>query len=364
MSSYKTPPPSPTKAKDTSEKPNENIIQPRLSLWDLSVVKAKAKRSIGEDVTTIFIVGNKSSGKTSLIFRFLEKNEQPKPTLALDFTFARKTTSDLSKEVCHIWELGGDALLFPQLIETPIVTNRRLDKFAIFVVLDLSVPETLWVTLEAAIVNSKKAITKALSSMNKSDALTLTKVLDEKLSKRLGDECVDKQYLEPFPLPIVIIGTKYDLFQSFEPEQRKTICRILRLASHRLGASLNFYSNLDVAQNRRVRELFSHYAFDTPFPKGICQDTNKPLMIPHGGDSFEQIWPGNSPAQFSLDFFKHLFESKIAKFNEKSAMPEDPAIDSNFKENDVDELRNRIMDEITLTERVRQEFSTTDNYIV
>ena len=106
------------------------------------------------------------------------------------------------------------------------------------------------------------------------------------------------------------------------------------------------------------------YFFLVPYRKGICQDTNKPLMIPHGGDSYEQIWPGNSPAQFSLDFFKHLFESKIAKFNEKSAMPEDPAVDPNFKENEIDELRNRIMDEIILTERVRQEFSTADNYII
>ena len=68
--------------------------------------------------------------------------------------------------MCHIWELGGDALLFPQLIETPILTNRRLDKFAIFLVLDLSVPETLWVTLESAVVNAKKYVSVSMGTQS------------------------------------------------------------------------------------------------------------------------------------------------------------------------------------------------------
>lgn len=36
-----------------------------------------------------------NQGKSTLIGRLLEKNETPKPTLALDFTFARRTTQDL-----------------------------------------------------------------------------------------------------------------------------------------------------------------------------------------------------------------------------------------------------------------------------
>lgn len=72
--------------------------------------------------------------------------------------------------------------------------------------------------------------------------------------------------MEPFPLPLVIIGAKYDMFEKFEPEKRKTICRILRLVSHRLGASLNFFTKNDISLNRRARELFSHYAFETQFP--------------------------------------------------------------------------------------------------
>jgi dynein light intermediate chain 2 len=60
------------------------------------------------------------------------------------------------KEVCHIWELGGDAIIFNQLIETPIKTNHALDKFAIFLILDLSIPEKIWPTLETVVVVAKK----------------------------------------------------------------------------------------------------------------------------------------------------------------------------------------------------------------
>jgi len=60
------------------------------------------------------------------------------------------------KEVCHIWELGGDAITFSQLIETPIKTNHALDKFAIFLVLDLSVPEKIWPTLDTVVSVSKR----------------------------------------------------------------------------------------------------------------------------------------------------------------------------------------------------------------
>ncbi|XP_038049786.1 cytoplasmic dynein 2 light intermediate chain 1-like isoform X2 [Patiria miniata] len=39
---------------------------------------------------TIVIMGSKSAGKTSVILRFLEKEEHPKPTTALEYTFGRK----------------------------------------------------------------------------------------------------------------------------------------------------------------------------------------------------------------------------------------------------------------------------------
>lgn len=53
--------------------------------------------------------------------------------------------------MCNIWELGGDAFRLAELVETPVVTNRGLDKMAIFLVLDLSEPLKLWPTLDTAV---------------------------------------------------------------------------------------------------------------------------------------------------------------------------------------------------------------------
>ena len=41
--------------------------------------------------------GSKMSGKTTLIHRFLEREEAAKPTLAMEYTFGRRTNQNLVK---------------------------------------------------------------------------------------------------------------------------------------------------------------------------------------------------------------------------------------------------------------------------
>ena len=41
--------------------------------------------------------GSKMSGKTTLIHQFLEREEAAKPTLAMEYTFGRKTNQNLVK---------------------------------------------------------------------------------------------------------------------------------------------------------------------------------------------------------------------------------------------------------------------------
>ena len=47
--------------------------------------------------------------------------------------------------------------------------------------------------------------------------------------------------LDPLPISLVFVGTKYDLFQSFDPEKKKTICKTLRFLAHIHGASLQVH---------------------------------------------------------------------------------------------------------------------------
>jgi hypothetical protein len=59
-------------------------------------------------------------------------------------------------------------------------------------------------------------------------------------SKRFKIEFLqkDRSKLEPFEIPVVILGTKYDFFESYEPEKRKIVCKTLRFVAHYYGAML------------------------------------------------------------------------------------------------------------------------------
>lgn len=52
--------------------------------------------------------------------------------------------------------------------------------------------------------------------------------------------------MEPFRIPLVIIGTKFDLYQELDPEKKKVIAKTLRFMAHTYGASLyvSTYSSL------------------------------------------------------------------------------------------------------------------------
>ncbi|CAH4037755.1 unnamed protein product [Pieris brassicae] len=62
--------------------------------------------------STIIIVGSKNVGKSSLINTFLEKNEAPRETLVLEYSFGRKSIQKhgIDKTICHVWEYGESEL--------------------------------------------------------------------------------------------------------------------------------------------------------------------------------------------------------------------------------------------------------------
>ena len=71
--------------------------------------------------------------------------------------------------------------------------------------------------------------------------MNLEDLLNKQVEARVEKEHPDFNKLEPFKVPMVIIGGKYDLFQDFDPEAKKIVCRTLRFFAHFYGASLQFY---------------------------------------------------------------------------------------------------------------------------
>ena len=106
---------------------------------------------------------------------------------------------------------------------------------------DLSEPYELWFTLETIMSSLHTHVQHSFKSQEAKDQ-NLQETLMHSLNKdRVDSDHPDLEATEPFPLPIVILGGKYDLFQNMEPEKKKIVCKALRFFCHFYGATLQFY---------------------------------------------------------------------------------------------------------------------------
>ncbi|XP_063227498.1 cytoplasmic dynein 2 light intermediate chain 1 [Bacillus rossius redtenbacheri] len=312
--------------------------------------------------STLILLGSKDVGKSSLVHRFLDRDEPAKQTLALEYTFGRKAGRSLVKDVCHIWELGGGTM-YPSLLATPLAAaGRNLSQVTVVLMLDLSALNQLWFTMET-LLQSILTILRAHCSQDQMNSL------QELAWARIGYDNPDKDLMDPFPCSLVILGGKYDVFQDFDSEKKKIVCRCLRYVAHTLGASLQFYSVKDAGLVKKAKDLLSHHGFGSAAVKSISQDHNKPLLIPAGSDSMEriggvgtsQIISINKGPGAALDRWKHIFTKHFPQeVTEKSVIPDDPAHDINFKEAIIDSLRAQRDDEL---DRFRREAESRHKYL-
>ncbi|RZF39554.1 hypothetical protein LSTR_LSTR001075 [Laodelphax striatellus] len=304
------------------------------SLRDIAVKLNKQRQLQPNDNVsngrTLLIIGSKGTGKTSLINKFLDRNEAEKPTLALEYCFGRKAGKSLVKDVCHIWELGGGTLFTSLLLNSGPLDD--VDSTTAIMMLDLSALENLWATMEILLTSLKTTILKKQKD---------PKLLIERAKSRVPHEHPDRLRMDPFPVPLVIIGGKYDQFQDYEPEKKKIVCRCLRYVAHFYNATLFFYSAKDSGLVKKSREILNHYGFGTPPVKAVAQDFGKPLLIPAGSDLLESIEGlGSNNKSWTMDKYKHIFTTHFHQETVKSTTSsEDPAQDPNFREPVIDALR-------------------------
>lgn len=148
-------------------------------------------------------------GKTSIINNFLDRSETIKPTLALEYSFGRRTGGmgqGLQKQVCNVWELGSLSNS-ASLMNVPI-KSHGFDNFSAVIVLNLQRPDGLWGDLEAALNGLKQAITTCANKES-------YEKWQKSAVKRVGSNHPDLPTLDLFPFPVVIIGGYYDKFQDF-----------------------------------------------------------------------------------------------------------------------------------------------------
>ncbi|RWS14744.1 cytoplasmic dynein 2 light intermediate chain 1-like protein [Dinothrombium tinctorium] len=293
------------------------------NIWELGLQIASKKKDEPLAQRTLQFIGSRQSGKTSLVYRFVDKSDNPKPTLALEYVFARKKrTNEVGKDVCDIWELGGENL-FTNLLQFSI-TKENISTVSVVLVLNLAVPEEIVLTAESLIDSVKERINDVIG-MSK-----LAKELKQKAAQRFGQKHRDLDRVDPFPIPLLIVGSKYDLFEELDLEKRKVISSYLRLLAHLNGASLLYVTTKSEALVNKMKTMFSHLAFDSSSPTATVTDHNKPLFVPFGADSFESI------GQEVIEFAKNELLSLCPQKTTKVVIPDDPAADPNFRERDID----------------------------
>lgn len=148
-------------------------------------------------------------GKTTIINNFLDRSETTKPTLALEYSFGRRTGGPgqgIQKQVCNVWELGSLSNS-TSLINVPM-KSHGLKNFSAVIVLNLLYPDRLWGDLEAALKGLKQTIAAFSNAKHFAD-------MENAATKRIGTEHPDLPTLDPFPFPVVIVGGYYDKFQDF-----------------------------------------------------------------------------------------------------------------------------------------------------
>lgn len=147
-------------------------------------------------------------GKSSIINNFLDREETPKPTLALEYSFGRRSASGqgIRKQVCNVWELGSLSNSH-HLIDIPI-KSHGLASLHVVIVLDLSVPERLWADLEGSLNGLQQSVAGHAT-------VDVIEHLKKNIRRLIGDDHPDQGTLNVLPFPVLIIGGKYDKFQAF-----------------------------------------------------------------------------------------------------------------------------------------------------
>lgn len=250
----------------------------------------------------VVAVGDKSAGKSTLINAFLNptKEEKPKKTVGMEYSFGRRSNSSTSggaKDIVHVWELSG-GLKLKELISIPF-SNERLSNTFIALFVDLSNPGQVLATTIQWLKHISNSVEEAIDALRKVDP-SAEAVLQLSRKSRIPSSHPDSLGINPSVLPIVIVASKYDVFSELESMKRRLLLQALRFLAHVNGASLMCVSSKVKATLGYYRMSMNHYCFKGDLKKYSQLDTTKPLYIQAGSDTLESIGipPGVSRSEF------------------------------------------------------------------
>jgi dynein light intermediate chain 2 len=242
---------------------------------------------LGANGSSLVIVGDLSSGKSTLIQTFLKPtaSKDSKPTIALEYNFARRTSNGV-KQVANLWEIGGD-LVEPKLMEIGI-TLKGLPSTTVIVCCDLSKPHNLLNSVLRAISAVKETASKRVAALQATNVNRLVE-MREKLTLPYKGHPYENR-VRPLDVPVCIVANKHDTFKSLSSSDRRAVIQILRFVAHFFGAHLIATSSADATHRDAFRTLISNLAFGMPV-KAACEvNPDKVVYVSRGADSYQKIF--------------------------------------------------------------------------
>ncbi|GMF51422.1 unnamed protein product [Phytophthora fragariaefolia] len=265
--------------------------------------------------TFTLIVGPRGSGKTSLTatFRNSSKAEEIKPTTALDYVFVRLRTGG-RPAVAHMWELASTKCV-NEMIKIPLGPERILNG-ALVIVIDLSAPGDVVPALVKWLTTLYSVVHEVLKAKEKNPVEKFAvDVLKQEAMARYGSAHPDKDEVTPLPLPVLVVGNKYETFRDEDSIKRKGVTQAVRYLAHMYGASLLFTSMKDKNLVNQFRSIMKGFAFRA-MARGTSKEVDpaKPLFVPAGADLFEDIGIPKSAGWRQDRFGKEQHEEKARQW--------------------------------------------------
>lgn len=176
----------------------------------LEYAKTLVKHSNFQEEKNFIFIGEQASGKTT-VFNLLFSNKKEKAisgynqTCGINFNNATANFNNYKKIIMNGYELGGG--LESLSLVNNIAHENNFNNTLFVIVIDLSKPET--------IVNSLKNINEKLKECCSGfDNDMLNRNISEKRGMIKNEN--DINHLQLMPWKVVVVGTKYDLFEKFD----------------------------------------------------------------------------------------------------------------------------------------------------
>ncbi|KAI1717643.1 dynein light intermediate chain (DLIC) domain-containing protein [Ditylenchus destructor] len=310
------------------------------SISEREAISAKfaATTSGGGRESTVLVCGSENCGKSTLVSRFLDPRASDPGqgrTIAMDYNYATRTRQNV-KDLAHIWELGGGGSL-ANLLEI-VLNDQNIESTSLILFLDLTRPEHFQAVVEPILDVVRRRLDHIMAQIQINQPSMYERI--SKMNTRKWQLHKDVRVAKPFPIRMAVIGAKYDEFQNFDTERKRSTFRLLRFIAHANGASIQTHSSVMETLMNRTRSLFGHFAFGVSLGAGKANsvDIHNPVFVSAGEDSLESIGLASALTSHTEAMSQWMFNLNESFPQEKIERDEDPAQDKQFTEPLIDEL--------------------------